>query len=183
VEALTEIPQGATDALASAELYDPATGAFAEISGVPIGGHMTATSLSNGRVLITGTDGGAAAELYDEATGKFTPTGSMSTTRGDGTATRLADGRVLLARGWWGNDALASAELYDPATGKFSRTGSMGTPHLMNTATLLPSGKLLIAGGCLDAFFCHPGATTELFDPLRGAARLLPHKGGGRLTR
>ena len=80
------------------------------------------------------------------------------------------------------SDALASAELYDPATGKFSRTGSMGTPHRMNTATLLPSGKVLIPGGCLDAF-CRPGATTKLFDPLRGAARLAPHMGGGRLTR
>ena len=63
---------------AAAELFNPATGTFAEISGVPTGGRI-ATSLSNGGVLITGTGRGAAAELYDEATGKFAPTGSMST--------------------------------------------------------------------------------------------------------
>jgi hypothetical protein len=72
----------------------------------------TANLLPDGRVLITGGAaagcGGASmcypamlatAELYSPATGKFTATGSMKHTRGNHTATLLADGRLLIAGG------------------------------------------------------------------------------------
>ncbi|MGD0122924.1 MAG: kelch repeat-containing protein [Candidatus Limnocylindrales bacterium] len=55
----------------------------------------------------------------------------MAAARERHTATRLADGRVLIAGGSDGAYDLASAELYDPKTGTFSTTGpmaSMGHP-------------------------------------------------------
>ncbi|HEX8696645.1 MAG TPA: kelch repeat-containing protein [Longimicrobium sp.] len=116
----------------------------------------TATLLGDGRVLVAGgctVDGcemaaaGATAELYDPRARRFTPAGRMSARRGGHTATRLADGTVLLAGGWDGGRQLATAELYDPRTGRFTATGSLARARGGHTATLLPDGRVLIAGG------------------------------------
>jgi hypothetical protein len=63
-------------------------------------------------------------------------------------ATRLADGRVLVAGGMVHNhDVLASAEVFDPVTRTFAVTGSMPEPRMSHTATLLADGRVLLAGG------------------------------------
>src|SRR5258706_12664133 len=90
---------GAT--LASAELYDPATGVFTATGtmSVPRQEH-TATLLPNGKVLIAG--GGkwafpanfyARGENYDPATGQVTFTGRMKSPHVDHTATLLFKGQ------------------------------------------------------------------------------------------
>ena len=56
--------------------------------------------------------------------------GALTVARGSPTATRLRDGRVLVAGGSGDGGALASAELYDPRTGVFVRTGSMTVPRV-----------------------------------------------------
>jgi len=79
------------------------------------------------------------------------------------TATRLRDGRVLVAGGV---DTYGRAELYDPRTGAWTDTGRMRAEQFDYTATLLPDGRVLAAGGQGVALFGRPGA--EVYDPRTG---------------
>jgi Bacterial Ig-like domain (group 2)/Galactose oxidase, central domain len=156
--------------VASAELYDLATGTFTPTGNLTVGrAYDTATLLNSGMVLIAGGQTSdatavATAELYNPVSGTFTATGTMSTTRIIDTATLLNDGTVLIAGG---NDTnfqtLSSAEIYNPSTGMFTIVGNMNATRCDQTATLLNNGLVLIAGGSGN-----PGGvlgSAELYDP------------------
>lgn len=149
--------------------FSPAGPAPAYV-GVPTG-LTIATLLVDGRVLFTGDDTGRdGAALYDPATGKFSATGSPGSHHPRGTATRLADGRVLLAGGGGTTgDYTATAEIYDPSTGKFSPTGSMAVVRYDQAATLLPNGEVLVVGGTTLSTSSEVTArSAELYDPSTG---------------
>src|SRR5216110_1009992 len=158
--------------LASAEIYDPATGGYTLLASplpAPVWGH-TATRLDDGTVLIAGGQRGVryrrAAQLFDPATDTFTALGPMSTPRGRHTATLLRDGRVVVIGGTDGVGPLASLELYDPTRRTFSRAPSALTVARQDhTATLLPDGRVLVSGGSNAS-----GAldSAELYDPTAG---------------
>lgn len=111
----------------------------------------------------------SSAELFEPNRGSFVATGSMSVARTGHTATRLKNGRVLVAGGssqlFGGGTIFASAELYNPSKGRFSDTGAMLDARTGHTATPLADGKVLIAGG-------DDGTTSlsssELYDPASG---------------
>jgi hypothetical protein len=110
--------------------------------------------LAKGHVLMAGgydgTNGLAAAELYysPPSPGRWTPTGSLTNTAMEQTATLLTNGLVLVTGGVDTNyNALASALLYNPSTGIWTGAHSMNSPRFLQTATLLTNGLVLVAGG------------------------------------
>jgi hypothetical protein len=85
------------------------------------------------------------------------------------TATRLDDGRVLIAGGnRQGAGSIDFAEIYDPATETFTRTpNSMSVPRQGHAAVKLRDGRVLIMGGCqAGALLCvRFWASIDIFDP------------------
>ena len=161
--------------LNSAELYDPATNSWRRAGNLQTGRWAhTATILDNTKVLVSGGYGFAGsviqntAEVYDAATDSWTRTrGNLNAARGHHTATRLRDGKVLLAGGLGPRGILGSAEVYDHTTGTFTATrGRLNTGRWVHTATLLRDGNVLVAGGNSDNNFGLSATNTaELYDP------------------
>jgi N-acetylneuraminic acid mutarotase len=158
-------------AVASTELYDPATGKWS-----PAAPMRTARAafgmvkLANGQVLAAGgyrADGQSTttAETYNPATNTWTNTANnLAAARGDASIALLRDGRALVAGGTTTNPTdsnldvyLDSAEVYDPSRRLWSGKQSFGGAGRNGGAAItLVDGRVLYAGGV-------DGGTGEFF--------------------
>jgi hypothetical protein len=141
-----------TSSLAPVCSIDPTSG-LATCNGI---GTVTITANLCGRT---------SARLDSPVTG---PRNNMSSPHSLHTATRLADGRVLIAGGVADSTLttiVAAADLYDPTTQMFSAASSMASPRAYHTATLLLDGRVLIAGGSSGSADL---SSAELYDPATG---------------
>lgn len=170
--------------VSSAEILDAASGQWVAVPSMHNPRALpTVTNLGGGRVLVAGgwishnADGGYTAtntaEIYDRGTKTWAYTGSMSTPRALASATRLRDGRVLVAggdRAWvgaTGEAVVSSAEVYDPGSGGWTAAGDMSSRRSAHVAGLLPDGRVLVAGGWIDGN--ERGiASADVYDPNSG---------------
>ena len=132
----------------------------------------SATAIINGSQPATEAKATAATQFVEPA-----QSSTMSVERRGHTATRLSDGRVLIAGGENNSGALNESEIYDPASATFSAAANMTAARVDHTATLLSDGRMLIAGGRDGASSL---ATTEIFDPATGAFTTGPTMSAGR---
>ena len=133
-----DIVSGALTPANTAELYDPVL-------------HTSTT---------TTTDGNGNTTTVTTITGglDFTATTPMTFARYGQSATRLADGRVVMVGG-----QTTTTEIYDPVAATWATQGSTTAVHTEHAAVLLADGRLLVVGGTQQAL-----PTAELFDPATG---------------
>jgi N-acetylneuraminic acid mutarotase len=160
----------AKSATNSTELFDPANGTWttALVGMHSARGAHTATSLTNGTMLVTGgidNTGStvSTSETYDPNTGLWMISGSLNAARSSHSATLLPNGKVLVSGGSNGSSSITTAELYDAANRSWSTTGNLGHARSSHTATMLPSGDVLVSGG-YDSSANVAVAASEIYD-------------------
>ncbi|MGH9077230.1 MAG: Kelch repeat-containing protein [Acidimicrobiales bacterium] len=164
--------------LTSAEIYDPAVGAFTGAGRMATArAYQVAARLSDGTVIVAGGAGGAdglttlgGAERFDPANGSWRTLTSMTSPRTGAAATTLKNGDVLVAGGESGDQgstsSLASAEVYQPAKGVWRSAGKMPCARSGLGAAGLSDGSVLevagdtafpgqppVAQGCVDRYY------------------------------
>lgn len=124
---------------------------------------FAAVTTGDGSVLVLGGSRSIgipsdAIDRFDPATRAFTRIGSMRTGRLNHTATRLPDGRILVAGGAQGVVIGNVADVIDERTGAVSGGGTLTTPRFGHADALLADGRVMLAGG-------FDRASVELWDP------------------
>lgn len=170
-----------SNALSTADLYDPATNTFLTGAGAPPDMSAArelpmAATLTDGDVLVAGgADSNNApldtAEVYDPSSNSWTPvSNTMSTPRLAGGIASLRDGRELLVGGESAGPSnsatTATTDFYSPTTNSFTPGPAMAAPRLLFGIDDLADGRVLVAGGAAT----NNGTTgflnsAEVFDP------------------
>ncbi len=151
------IVSGVTTTVGWMALYTPATDSWRSLASLATDrASATATRLLDGRVAVIGgvrvlPAGGALAariEIFDPVTGLLSMGPLLASPRFLHTATRLADGRVLIVGGVGSTgNTIAALERFDPATGMLTPIPiTPWNPSSLHVSTLLTSGQVFLDG-------------------------------------
>jgi Kelch motif len=168
------------NAVATADIYNPATNSFAPAAAMATARQLTmATTLPSGRVLVVGGQDSTGtpvttAEIYDPGTDSWSSaSNSMSVARTLPEVAPLPNGDVLvvggLAAGTSFNTSLvttATTEIYDPSSNSFAAGPAMAVSRVLFGITPLADRRVLVAGGV--TFSNGGGAASgdsEIYDP------------------
>jgi hypothetical protein len=151
--------------LASAELYNPASGKFTPTASMAESRFDNIETLlgsgpNSGSILVTAGSGDQTTEIYNPVSQKFQAGANMTQIIFLPVAATLDNGQVLLAGGSTFNSLgqivpVSGAELYDLASAQFSNTDSMRVARWFAAAAFLDpalvsgseQSEVLIAGG------------------------------------
>lgn len=145
--------------LRSAEIYDPAVGAFTGAGQmVSARADHVGARLPDGSVLVAGGLGGAngsvslaSAERFDPTSGQWSQVAALKQARTGAAAVVLGDGRVMVAGGEYveqgSRRSLATAELFDPKSATWLSAGSMACPRSGLGLAALGNGTVLAVAG------------------------------------
>ena len=155
--------------MASAEIYDPATGRWSSAGTLATARRgFSLVALSDGGAVVAGGiadpgSGGlqrlATVERFDAASNRWSAAEDLPYPVVGASAVRLADGRVLLAggsvrdpepidldAGTYVTGLTAEALLFDPLTGAWTSTTPMPSPRGDASVVLLSDGSAVFAG-------------------------------------
>ena len=115
----------------------------------------------------------------------FILVGAMNDLRSSHTATKLLDGRVLIAGGLNDPDPSSGAatvnksvEIYDPSTRLFTPASPMNRARTQHSATLLSDGTVLVIGGNSQSnlYGVVTETTAEIYNPATNSWSLIPNE-------
>jgi N-acetylneuraminic acid mutarotase len=165
---------------ASAEIYDPASGAWSSGGSLATArSGFALVALLDGGALAAGGLGGSATtpfarlssvERFDPVSSSWSAVDELADPVARATGIRLADGRVLLAGGsvrepevtngdatTFTSGLTPDAALFDPRVGTWTATTAMPRARAGASAVLLADGSVVVAGG--SASEGNPGDT------------------------
>ena len=179
----------------TAEIFDPVTGTTTAVGSMAQARTQhTATLLNDGRVLVVGGTAkfdlsdvfGSLAtaltstELFDPGTGSWSPGPTLPYRLFGQSASRLADGRVLITGGVRVNiviilpipQVVPDCRLFDPVSNTFAGAAALSVDRVYHGQRTLTDGSVLVVGGA-DADFTagvYPiQATAERYLPAQNA--------------
>lgn len=142
------------NALASAEIYDPATGQWTSTAPMAQARlSFTLTRLTSGELLAVGGASGIeslkTAEIFHPDKGLWMSALPLETQdRLFHSAALLGSGHVLVAGGKKSNTSpLATAEIFDPATSGWTQTAKLSEVRTAAAMLGLPTGRVIMVGG------------------------------------
>lgn len=146
----------ASDTLATAEIYDPATNTWSSVGNMAVARqNHTASLLPSGKVLVIGGDDAtntlASAEIFDPVTNSWSLADMLATSRTGHTATVLGNGDVLVTGGFSGGlsgtFASSNVEVYNPAINDWSAPTGLQVARGRHGAVLMLDGRIFVGGG------------------------------------
>lgn len=138
----------------TAEIYNPATNKFTQLTMQDYRDFNAIATLQNGKIFIAGgmsSDLGvgqlSSTEIFDPATNTFTAGPNMSNMRTMAQAVTLKSGKVLIAGCWYSSTSASVAEVYDPALNTITATGAVIQGRAYPVVVPLNDGGAVVFGG------------------------------------
>jgi hypothetical protein len=138
----------------TAEIYDPVTNKFTQLTMQDYRDFTAIATLQNGKIFIAGgmsSDLGvgqlSSTEIFDPASNTFTAGSAMNYVRAMAQAATLTSGKVLIAGCWYSSESASVAEVFDPSLNTFTATGSVIQGRAYPVIVPLNDGGALVFGG------------------------------------
>jgi hypothetical protein len=170
--------------LASAEIFDPATGQWSTTGSLTLGrGGHAAALLGDGRVLVAGGWVGPSTytdstEIFDPATGRFSAGPRLPQAVDGLAAASLPDGCALVVGGQFRSQVATDQAVRICPDGTSREVESLATARFKHGVVVLESGRVLVVGGTSDDTALL--RSTEVYDPQTQRFRAGPDLGSGR---